>query len=428
MDATQVVFEDKFQGSVFPILAGSFRSLSLFLLAFTYAPNNGSSISLVHQTDTTFGPHQYIALNVRRDRAYTTSWGSPPILSSWEIAREQQIEHWRVAHINNAPITATSSYIALTPPGSGQYIYSMGGPTGEVHVVDPETGGFAQKVQEVLFVEDGELEKADKTRKALVSLTVLLGLAKILTVPYDQREGSHGIEFLLSSTPRLAFVPVLGTDAKPGTIEVYTHDPATGLLSHLHSTPPPPVSNDNDGPRHVKIHPNGRILYCVTEHTNRIDIYTIDSTSKTPLTYATSHALMPFSPSGAHYRGSTLQLAPSTFHYPAPRAILTSTRGGSDGTNGWIGIHPLDAAGHFTGTPRYHELPTSGGKSLALAVMLKPGDETRSWVLVSDDAESAGGVRVIEWNHETDGLEELATWGGDADVDMQGSSFSLWLD
>ena len=137
---------------------------------------------------------------------------------------------------------------------------------------------------------------------------------------------------------------------------------------------------------------------------------------------------MPPPPHGAHYRGSTLQLAPSTPQYPAPRAILTSTRGGSDGTNGWIGIHPLDASGSFSGAPRYHELPTSGGKSLALAVMSKPGDDVRSWVLISDDAEDGGGVRVLEWNHETDELEELATWGGDADVDMQGSSFALWLD
>ena len=88
----------------------------------------------------------------------------------------------------------------------------------------------------------------------------------------------------------------------------------------------------------------------------------------------------------------------------------------------------MDASGSFSGAPRYHELPTSGGKSLALAVMLKPGDKTRSWVLVSDDAEVAGGVRVIEWCHKTDELEELAMWGGDADVDMQGSSFALWLD
>lgn len=179
MDAAQVILGNPSQDSVVPILAGSFRSLSLFLLAFTYAPNNGSSISLIHQTDTTFGPHQYIALNARRDRAYTTSWGSPPILSSWEIAREQQIEHWRVSHVNNAPITATSSYIALTPPNNGQHIYSMGGPTGEVHAVDPKTGGFEQKMQEVLFVEDGELEKADKTRKALVSSSALLRWAKI---------------------------------------------------------------------------------------------------------------------------------------------------------------------------------------------------------------------------------------------------------
>ena len=195
MDATQVIFDDHSQESVLPILAGSFRSLSLFLLAFTYAPNNGSSISLIHQTDTTFGPHQYIAPNARRDRAYTTSWGSPPILSSWEIAREQQIEHWRVSHINNAPITATSSYIALTPPSNGQHIYSMGGPTGEVHVVDPETGGFGQKVQEVLFVEDEELENADKTRKALVSSSALLRWAKIAdrTVRPARRLARHRV-------------------------------------------------------------------------------------------------------------------------------------------------------------------------------------------------------------------------------------------
>ena len=45
----------------------------------------------------------------------------------------------------------------------------MGGPTGEVHRVDLVTGGFAEKVQEILFVPPSELAKADKTRVALVS-------------------------------------------------------------------------------------------------------------------------------------------------------------------------------------------------------------------------------------------------------------------
>lgn len=44
----------------------------------------------------------------------------------------------------------------------------MGGPTGEIHAVDPQMGAFGEKVQEVLFVKEEELEGTDKTRKALV--------------------------------------------------------------------------------------------------------------------------------------------------------------------------------------------------------------------------------------------------------------------
>ena len=63
-------------------------------------------------------------------------------------------------------IAATSSYISLPPPYT--HFYSAGGPTGEVHLVDPLTGGFGEKVQQVLFVPENELEEADKTRVALV--------------------------------------------------------------------------------------------------------------------------------------------------------------------------------------------------------------------------------------------------------------------
>ena len=45
----------------------------------------------------------------------------------------------------------------------------MGGPTGEAHLVDKNTGGFGQKLQEILFVPESELSQADKTRVALVS-------------------------------------------------------------------------------------------------------------------------------------------------------------------------------------------------------------------------------------------------------------------
>jgi hypothetical protein len=61
---------------------------------------------------------------------------------------------------------ATSSYISIPPPYT--HLYSAGGPTGEVHAVDPLTGGFGEKVQQILFVPDEELLQADKSRAALV--------------------------------------------------------------------------------------------------------------------------------------------------------------------------------------------------------------------------------------------------------------------
>lgn len=37
--------------------------------------------------------------------------------------------------------------------------------------MDQKTGGFGEKVQEFLFVKEDELERADKTKVALVSLS-----------------------------------------------------------------------------------------------------------------------------------------------------------------------------------------------------------------------------------------------------------------
>jgi len=84
--------------SVHHILSGSFRSLSLFLLAFS-----PSKRSLLHlQTIPAFGPHQYLASNQHKDRIYTTSWARPPTLSSWHVERS---DPWRVSHINTVPIS-----------------------------------------------------------------------------------------------------------------------------------------------------------------------------------------------------------------------------------------------------------------------------------------------------------------------------------
>jgi carboxy-cis,cis-muconate cyclase len=162
MDA-QSLFSTSSQSDILHILSGSFNSFCLFLLAFS--PVN-QTISLVQKIDA-FGPHQYIATNPTKTRAYTTSWSLPPVLSSWQIERE---DSWGLSHISNSNITAVSSYITVPPPFT--HAYSAGGPAGEVHVIDDTTGELGTKIQEILFVPEDQLEQADKTKVALVSVSL----------------------------------------------------------------------------------------------------------------------------------------------------------------------------------------------------------------------------------------------------------------
>ncbi|PFH47560.1 hypothetical protein AMATHDRAFT_6618 [Amanita thiersii Skay4041] len=460
------------------LLSGSFRSISLFLLAFSPLHK---SLDLVQTVDA-LGPHQYLATNPRKDRVFTTTWATPPTLQSW------QVDASSVKHINTVSITATSSYVNIPPPYT--HIYSTGGPTGEVHRIDPQTGGFGSKTQEFLFVPPDELDKADKTRVAL-------------------RYGSHGIEF--SPATHHAFVPVLGTN----TIEMYNHDPTTGHLTHLSSIPSPRGPKAHDGPRHVKIHPNGRVLYCVTEHSqiwpspfqsaaacaltpslaNYVDAYKITNSS---LDYIHSLSLLPLTLSNetnsTKFRGDTLLLAPPTPAHPAPHALFATTRGSKPDTRGWLSIFALDHEGFFapshssvTGTagtrpaePRDEpgierfETPTSGGKANAIDLLSKStssGSRTQSrvygvdqlefkqaplsgdeqlgedgvWILLTDDDESTGvaggGVRVLEWDGwGKGGVKEVAAWPDPASEEkerkskntdggerMFGGSHAIWL-
>ncbi|KAF9044196.1 hypothetical protein BJ165DRAFT_1347954 [Panaeolus papilionaceus] len=418
------------------ILAGSFRSVSLFLLAFSPSTRTLSHL----QTIPAFGPHQYLALrpNEFRNTVYTTSWALPPVLSSWRVEKAEQPEDWNVRFLNSVPITATSSYIAIPPPF--KRAYSVGGPTGEVHDLDPVDGAFGSKLQEILFVPEDQLETADKTRVAL-------------------RYGSHGIEFTPSR--RLAFVPVLGTQS----IEMFEHDPETGKLTLLTSVSSPRGAAAQDGPRHLKIHPNGRVLYCVTEHTNVVDIYDILPNN---LEYKDSRSLLPDGVpvhDGPHvYRGDTLMLAPSTASQPLPQVLVTTTRGATSATRGWLALFPLDSQGYFSTIPggipqgitnmtvdnhaARWQTPTSGGRANAIDLLPTArmsnddnhNDEDEGlWIVLTDeDDETAspagtGAIRVLEWKGWKEGLHLADEWPRKGDIDssngniIQGASHAIWL-
>ncbi|KAJ7182595.1 hypothetical protein C8R43DRAFT_1054515 [Mycena crocata] len=425
------------------ILSGSFRSISLFLLAFS--PHQ-RTLDLV-QTVPAFGPHQYIGLGPRGEdvrAAYTTSWALPPRLQSWAVEElgEGEGRGMRVRFVDSVDIAATSSYVTVPPPFS--HVYSAGGPAAQVHARPPGgVPGFGAHVQEVKFVPESEWAVADKTRKAL-------------------RYGSHGIEFAFPlGSPALAFIPVLGGS----TIEVYERA-EDGSLKHLESSAAQQregaTGEEEDGPRHVKVHPNGRVLYCVTEHSNYLDLYTIappasEGTTTPILTYLTSRSLIPprlRADGHGSFRGDTLLLAPTLRGHPGPLSVFATTRGGEGSeTRGWVGVWRLDGEGLFAQgedpenpwlVERF-EAETTGGKAHALDVRVKDDDaDGAMWVLLTDDSPPHPGVRVLEW----DGwlwrgggarLRQVAAWpqlGSYASQtaaegepeQMAGGSHAVWLD
>jgi len=273
---------------------------------------------------------------------------------------------------------------------------------------------------------------------------------------------------------------VLGTNS----IEVYTHNPDTGFLTHVYSSPSPRVGVE-DGPRHVKIHPNGKVLYCVTEHNNLLDVYSIagnddtlvEGTSKwptNPLTHLGTRSLVPphlSYPSAPletvhRFRGDTLMLGPSAGEGNLPTEIWATTRGATEDERGWVSVFELDQDGMLVsslsdeGVERY-ETPTSGGKAHAIDLFPKSTASFEStnashqgspvWILLTDDSDHAagevrepqdeassskpiGGVRVLEWNGWFNGgVREVVGWpsegkneGLDGEL-MRGGSHAVWL-
>jgi carboxy-cis,cis-muconate cyclase len=277
----------------------------------------------------------------------------------------------------------------------------------------------------------------------------------------------------------LAFVPVLGTNS----IEVYDVQPESGILTHVFTSLS--TRQTPDGPRHLKIHPNGRVLYCVTEHgvilhhssqpfltvnppANTLDIYNIHRTPP-KLAFHSTRSLLPPSLRDQHdkFRGDTLLLHPSA-SASGQTTIFATTRGGNTDTNGWLSIFKLDTEGYFVDQQgeMYHETPTSGGKANAIDLIAKSRLTTREnlesspdeaanlgletfvnssatesaadsqsvWILLTDDSPPHPGVRILEWNgwQNAVGVREVASWPTEQSSindseRMEGGSHAIWL-
>ncbi|KAF9505991.1 hypothetical protein BS47DRAFT_1334019 [Hydnum rufescens UP504] len=415
MDAPQTILSQSISCPSAPhnlyLICGTFNTIFLYILAFN---TQSHTLSISSRIDAC-GPHQYIASDSKHDRIYATTWAANPSLSSW-------IVHWgnnpddsvpTLEFLNQVDIMATSSYITLTSSG----IYSVGGPTGEVHSIDPSTRGFGKQLQALVYTTE-PLEKADKTRKAL-------------------RHGPHAIEF---NSAGKAFVPHLGTNS----IIMYQLDEHTGTLGWLSDTKSP---RDGDGPRHVVPGPNGKYLYSVTEHTSYVDVFEIVGNN---LIYRQSGSIIPpgtlfpfpFHPRStsytewndastmSNYRGDTIRLSrrrnQTRDSSNSPPFLFATTRGASPAHKGYVAAFALTSDGLLSSRSsasdpystfhsgeleadveplHRYETPTSGGKANAIEIAPYSISSSSYWIALTDDEQ--GYVHVLEWSAKRGSLKEL---------------------
>lgn len=318
---------------------------------------------------------------------------------------------------------------------TNSHVYSVGGPTGEIH--ETVTGAdasnrFGRKVQELVYVPDHELAGWDKTNKAL-------------------RYGSHGIEFDVQGR---AYVPDLGANA------IWVHQPSAagdGSLELLAKVDSP---REHDGPRHAVVSKDGKMVYAVTEHSELgpdavvckrktarkmlkrvpsllsflvnfgraaqyLDVYDIVPTG---LAYRHSSSLLSATQDPHDYRGDTVRVSHVTpFVFATTRGKDASVRGllvafelDSDPVNGGGALLRPGA-----GPTATFETPTSGGKANAIEVLPARGrgqaGEKEEWLVLTDSEQ--GLVLIVSWDGKR--FEEVSR------VQLEhgdGASHAVWVE
>ena len=255
---------------------------------------------------------------------------------------------------------ARSGYVCV----SRTYIYSAGGPTGEVFTIKPD-GGVGDLVQELSFVDSN-------------------GGSKASDAPHGDfgglRSGSHSVD--LSPDHKSLYIADIGRNC------IWTYSINTARASkepHLKLGSKHMSPRSNDGPRHTWPHPNGKMLYSLQEHSSMVDLFAVAEDGVT-LSHLQGFKIIPADKDPKEYWADEVRLSNTD---PAskdakPIYMYASTRGLEAHIKGYVAVFALNEGGTVVDERAIHiwETPTSGG--------------------------IANAIEPAPWRKEHDGLEYLA--------------------
>ncbi|KAL6252890.1 hypothetical protein RBB50_000609 [Rhinocladiella similis] len=343
------------QPQSFDFLVGTFNTPQLYTLRFTpgsrSSSSSPSSTLKIVQRSSAIGSHSWLHLTPPRPDGtrtlYATAWTEPPTVVAYAVHSPTEI-----SLLDTARTQSRSGYVCA----SDVAVYSAGGATGEVFVIDRETGGFLQSSQSAATSTNGTTDVAHSTPSAPAPPLQTISFLDASSQRDDGsvmdfgglRHGAHSAD--LSPDQRALYVADIGRNC----IWTYSVSPLDGrtTLGEKHVSPRP-----NDGPRHVWPHPSGRHVYCLQEHTSMVDVF---STSDDGVTLAHEQGVRIIPDTEDEHDFWADEVRTSLSHGSKPQYLYASTRGLDKGKRGYVAVYKLTDDGRIDTSARNHNSLTNG--------------------------------------------------------------------
>lgn len=396
------------------LIVGTFNTPHLYTLRFTPPdPTSSDSASLtITARHPAIGSHSWLALDSRKTHLYATAWTEPPSIAAYSLERVHKgttpgsnTSSVTPKLINNAFIASRSGYVCV----SEKYVYSAGGPSGEVFALRPD-GGVGSCMQRLSFVEE-EAGTGNEAR------------------PHGDfgglRHGAHSAD--LSPDGRALYVADIGRNCvwayRVADIASAETEGGDGDVKVLTLGMKQIAPRDGDGPRHATPHPNGKVLYVVQEHSCIVDVYAVAGDGVT-LRHQMGVRIIPEDVSEKAYWADEVRVSASGDG--RPKYLYASTRGLKKETMGYVAVFKLNVEGDVVGDALHiWESPTSGGWANAVEPAPMSGNVENEWLALTDSEE--GWVFVLGFDGNR--IQEVARCKLESESSgaAAGAATAVWL-
>lgn len=405
------------------LVVGTFNTPALFTLRFippspSAACSPKGSLKILKQ-HSAIGSHSWLHLsspssNRSSRNLYATAWTEPPTIASYAITSPTDI-----SLLNTAATKTRSGYVCA----SDTHAYSAGGATGEVFLLDPDTGAFTSSSCSATTngANGTHVSESLKSVAPLETLTFVSAEGQRdngSTMDFGGlRHGAHSAD--LSRDGKLLYIADIGRNC----IWMYSVS-SPSSYPHLSLEEKKISPRRHDGPRHVHPHPNGKIVYCLQEHSSVVDVFEVagrddsrrngESESNNVgvrLVHRQGVRIIPQGLDVSEFWADEVRTS-LTEGGITPKFLYASTRGLKEGRKGFVAVYRLDSDGLIDGAEMVRD---DGGKVITNGHGTS-ADNTKEWrdddqgglLCMYETATSGGWANAIQPGPTIDGVEYIA--------------------